>query len=60
MRFSDFLLIDVLQGDEFIVGYKDDINIRIGVDDLFGSQVIGAGTEGFIPRFKQSNVLEDS
>ena len=60
MRFSDFLLIDVLQGDEFIVGYKDDINIRIGAGDLFGSQVIGAGTEGFIPRFKQSNVLEDS
>jgi hypothetical protein len=60
MRFSDFLLVSDPQDLDFIVGYKEEQNIRINVFDLFAGQIIGSGTPGYVPLFTASNAIDDS
>lgn len=60
MRFSDFLLVSDPLDLDFIVGYKQDQNIRINVLDLFNAQIIGSGTPGYVPVFSTTNQIEDS
>jgi hypothetical protein len=60
MRFSDFLLTENILDFDFIVGYRGDVNLRINTSDFLNSQIVGFGTEGFIPTFVSTSGIGNS